>query len=126
MNIENFGLIDGLIVVVIGFSMVFVILCIISFILSIFSVVSKILEKRKQNKVSSVGPENIVPALAEETPAEDNTTDDLELVAVITAAIASAMSTTSDKIIIRSILRNTSWNETAIRENQKGYYRNAD
>ncbi len=38
-------------------------------------------------------------------PVTENLTDDLELVAVITAALAASLSTTPDRLIVRSIRR---------------------
>ena len=38
-------------------------------------------------------------------PEEENLTDDLELVAVITAAIAAAEETSTDGLVVRSIRR---------------------
>ena len=114
----NFGIVDGLAVVVIGFGMVFAILCIISFVLSIFSFVYKIKEKKK-NAATVFESKPI----QKEEPVEDaNKTDDLELVAVITSAIAASMNTTSDKIVIRSIRKTSNWNKAAIAENQKSFY----
>lgn len=119
MNMETFGITEGLIVVVIGFAMVFAILCIISLILSMFSLFSKFSENIKKRKTDSSQPKEDAYVVKKETVSDTKETDDLELVAVISAAIAASMSTTSDKIVIRSIRKNTGWNETAVYENQK-------
>ena len=42
-----------------------------------------------------------------------NPIDDLELVAVITAALAASLNTKTDKLIVRSIKRSTKWNEAS-------------
>lgn len=119
MDLANFGIIEGLYVVIIGFGMVFLILCIISFILGVFSFVHKLNEKKKANKkVITSKTKNIAVKPLPEMKQED----DLELVAVITVAIAAAMSTTSDNIIVHSIRKTSNWNKTAISENLKNFY----
>lgn len=119
MNFENFGVIDGLAVVAIGFLMVFLILGVICLVLSLFSVVSKMSEKKKA--LETAKPE--IKAEVIEPKAEvSEITDDLELIAVITAAVAASMHTTSDKIVVRSLRKVSNWNEAAIRESQRGIY----
>ncbi len=120
MNFENFGFVDGLAVVAIGLVMVFVILGVICLVLSIFSFVSKLSEKKNASQVIEEKPD-IVETKTEIQETEE-TKDDLELVAVITAAVAASMNTTSDKIVVRSLRKVSNWNEAAIRESQRSIY----
>ena len=115
-NFPDFSIVDGLIVVVIGFALVFLVLCVISFVLSIFSLINKITTKKKTD----------APQIVEQKPVETVVTqvkeeDNLELIAVITAAIAASMNTTTDKIVVRSIRKTSNWNKSAIRKNQKSF-----
>ncbi len=119
MDWSNFGIANGLYVVIIGFGMVFLILCIISFILGLFSFAHKLSEKNKANKKAKISETKNVVINSEP---EKKPEDDLELVAVITAAIAASMSTTSDNIIVHSIRKTSNWNKTAISENLKNFY----
>jgi len=120
MDWSNFGIANGLYVVIIGFGMVFLILCIISFVLSIFSFIYKLNEKKKTEQKAKIS-ETIDTADKQEQPTVKQE-DDSELVAVISAAIAASMSTTSDNIIVHSIRKTSNWNKTAISENLKNFY----
>ncbi|TCT15009.1 sodium pump decarboxylase gamma subunit [Natranaerovirga pectinivora] len=93
-------IIDALWVTIIGMAIVFTILIIIAIIISQFKHVYK-LTTRASNKKSDV------PVVKEEPikAIERENVDDLELVAVITAAIASSLNTTSDQLQVRSIRR---------------------
>lgn len=81
-----------------GMGTVFVMLIVISLIISCFSFINK-----AQNKSASKIP---APAAApvQAAPAEPET-DDLELVAVIAAAIAAATGSSTDDFVVRSIKR---------------------
>lgn len=83
---------------VIGLAVVFIALVVISYIISLFkyiSIAENKLKNRKNKKASAPSVENV-----EET--YEDVTDDLELVAVITAAI-SAYSSEDRDFVVRSI-----------------------
>lgn len=87
-----------------GMGSVFLVLILISAIISCFKYISGS-EKKKTEPVVQAKPE---PAVVEE---ETDVTDDLELVAVISAAIAAAEGTSADGFVVRSIKRvnNAKW-----------------
>lgn len=88
-----------------GMGTVFVVLIFISFIISLFKYIPAIEEKlkRKAAPVSTAVP--VASVTEPVVEAATDTTDDLELVAVITAAIAAAEGTSSDGFVVRSIKR---------------------
>ena len=90
---------------VIGMVIVFVMLIIICLIISCFSVIPKVekwLETRKQKKEAAKEEEQELPeAEAVVVPIED----DLELIAVIAAAIAASTGQSTDDFVVRSIKR---------------------
>jgi sodium pump decarboxylase gamma subunit len=89
--------------ILMGMGTVFVILILIAFLISGFTHINKWEENMKiknNNKNKSVTP--IVPVVEEEL------VDDLEIVAVISAAIAATMNTSTDGFVVRSIKRRTS------------------
>lgn len=116
----NFDIIsEGLVVTVMGICIVFSILLIISFILSLFAVFFK--EKKvKAEEVKETAP--IVSEPMAETKEPVNEMDDRELIAVITAAIAASMNTTTDGLVVRSLRRVNTWNKEAIQEQQNSIY----
>ena len=86
----------------IGMGTVFVVLIFISFVISLFKYIN-IFENRKKEKkedTASVGVDN---AIAQIVSSEESEEDDLELVAVITAAIAASEGTSADGLVVRSI-----------------------
>lgn len=90
----------------IGMGTVFVVLILISMIINGFAVIPKLQKafSKKADEGQSV-KENAAPAVQAEEPAVDET-DDLELVAVIAAAIAASEGATStDGFVVRSIIR---------------------
>ena len=87
---------------VIGMVTVFIVLIFISFIISLLKYVNKIGAKKEPEEKASEGVDN---AISQIVTAEENETDDLELVAVITAAIAASEGTSSDGLVVRSIKR---------------------
>lgn len=94
-----------------GMGTVFAVLIFISFLISLFKYIPKIqnaFSKKKDKKEEKT----TVEAVATETVEETVETDDLELVAVISAAIAAAEETTTDGFVVRSIKRRPSnkWN----------------
>ena len=108
MSLSNIFL-DALSNTLLGMGMVFVILIIIIFVIKIMSaIVRAIEEKGKKNEA----PKAAAPAPAPAAHVVEEEVDDLELVAVITAAVAAAMGETStDGFQVRSIKRakNRNW-----------------
>ncbi|MBO5228313.1 MAG: OadG family protein [Lachnospiraceae bacterium] len=103
---------DALLNVAIGMITVFIVLILISFIIGLFkyiSVVQNKLADRKANKDSLANSaDNVFSQIEEKEDVEEvyvDATDDLELVAVITAAIAASMGTSTDGFVVRSIRR---------------------
>ena len=92
---------------VMGMGTVFIVLILFAFIISRFKYIS-VFEKW----LNSRGHKDDVPKLQPMPPAaepeEDEPADDLELVAVITAALAASLNTSTDKLIVRSIRRRNS------------------
>ena len=87
-----------------GMGVVFVVLILISFVISGFSLINKA-ESRMKNKGKQ--PETPAPkappAAAQPVVEEDDVTDDTELAAVIAAAIAAYEGTAAEGIVVRSI-----------------------
>lgn len=97
---------------VIGMTTVFTVLILISFIISCFRFISKAQDaaaKKKEAKAAgkngSVGADNAVAQIEAQEAVSDET-DDMELVAVISAAIAACQGADStDGFVVRSIIR---------------------
>lgn len=90
---------------IMSMAIVFVVLIFISLIISCFKFIGVIQNHRNQKQASSVNvaPVPVTPSADVE---EENLADDLELVAVITAAIVAAGETESaDGLVVRSIVR---------------------
>lgn len=105
---------DAAINTVICLMMVFAVLIFISFLISLFKYIPKLealLSKKKENKSEVVNSavQNTVSQI--EVKEEEELVDDLELVAVITAAIAASSGTSTDGFVVRSIKRsnNSKW-----------------
>ena len=98
----------------VGMGVVFVILILISLVISAFRLINVAQDKaakRKEAKLAKNKPEEPeieAPAPIEEEEADE--TDDLELVAVIAAAIAASENTDPSGIVVRSIRRVSSAN----------------
>ncbi len=104
---ENVG--RGAVHTLIGMGTVFIVLIFISLIISCFKYINA--WEKKSAAAKAPAPASIpvpapAPAPAEEA-AEEDVTDDLELVAVITAAIAASQNTSADGLVVRSIKRKT-------------------
>lgn len=101
---------------VLGMGTVFVVLIFISFIISLFGYIPALEKKLKGGKKKTAEtpekPAAPTPAAAPVAAPAPATTDDTELVAVISAAIAAAEGTSADGFIVRSIKRRKSnkWN----------------
>ncbi len=87
----------------IGMGTVFVVLIFISFIISLFKYISVYENRKKEQKedTASVGVDNAIAQIVSNE--EENVEDDLELIAVITAAIAASEGTSTDGLVVRSI-----------------------
>ena len=85
---------------VLGMGTVFVVLIFMAWLISLMKYIQVIAEKFSGKKKEE--PSEAAPVVVEETEIADET-DDLELVAVITAAIAAAEGTSSDGFVVRSI-----------------------
>lgn len=97
----NFGaMVDGLSVFLIGVSMVFVVLLILIALIKLTGMIVGIIEDKK-----NTNKEVAVTVIQEEVPAVEvvDETSELELVAVITAAIAASLGTTTDQLQVRSL-----------------------
>lgn len=94
-----------------GMGTVFAVLIFIAFIISLFKYIP-VLEEKFKNKKSA--PVEVAPVVAAPVAvvAEPSISSDLELIAVITAAIAASEGTTTDGFVVRSIKRKKSnkWN----------------
>ena len=82
-----------------GVGIVFCVLLFLCFLISMFKFVSKLSGEGKKEQKKAPAP--AAPVVTAEAPAEE--TDDLELVAVIAAAIAAAENTSTDSFVVRSI-----------------------
>lgn len=100
---ETISLVEGLIVTVLGMLVVFMALI---FLMVIIQVMEKVLYRRSGNKadikVSKVEPAEETKEVEANNPKQQ---DDLELVAVIAAAIASSMGIQPDDLVIKNIVR---------------------
>lgn len=109
---------EGLMVTILGLATVFAVLIFISLILSVFGVVAnKAAGEKANNKPISVKPVDI------KKTEEKKVTDDLELIAVITAAIAASECAKGnnigpDKIVVRSLRRVNTWKKETMHEQQ--------
>ncbi len=86
-----------------GMGTVFVVLIFISFLIGLFRYIHEWEEKQKAESAPAPAPAAIVPAAPKVE--EEELADDLELVAVITAAIAASENTPADGLVVRSIKR---------------------
>ena len=82
-----------------GVGIVFCVLLFLCFLISLFKYVSKLSGEDKKEQKKAPAP--AAPVVTAAAPAEE--TDDLELVAVIAAAIAAAENTYTDSFVVRSI-----------------------
>lgn len=98
--------------VAMGMIVVFTVLILISCIIGLFKYISVIqnkLEARKANKAldAEAAADTVLSQIEEKEMNEyaEDLSDDLELVAVITAAVAASMGTSADGFVVRSIRR---------------------
>lgn len=90
-----------------GMGTVFVVLIFIAFLISRFKYISQLENWFRNRKTTKNEPAAVATAAEEPAAAEEEAdeTDDLALVAVITAALAASLETSPDKLIVRSIRR---------------------
>lgn len=89
-----------------GMGTVFLVLIFISLIIGCFKYINAFEKKMKADKAASApAPVPAAPAAAAVPVPEEELVDDLELVAVITAAIAAATGSSADGLVVRSIKR---------------------
>lgn len=87
----------------IGMGTVFVVLIFISFIISLFKYISVFENRKKEKEAAATPATNVQESAAPVVTEEEDLADDLELVAVITAAIAASEGTSTDGLVVRSI-----------------------
>ncbi|MGN0318891.1 MAG: OadG family protein [Lachnospira sp.] len=87
----------------IGMGTVFVVLIFISFIIYLLKFVNVIGNKEKNKEKEDAAAVGVDNAIAQIVSNEEQEADDLELVAVITAAIAAMEGTSADGLVVRSI-----------------------
>lgn len=90
----------------IGIGVVFIVLILISLLISCFSLINKAeqaIKNRKENKaaVAAAGMDNTIAQIVQKE--EEELVDDLELVAVISAAVAAYTGSSTDGFVVRSI-----------------------
>lgn len=88
---------------VIGLGTVFVMLIFLTFVISLFGKVAGAAGGKKSAPAAAEKKPEPIPAPAPVPAAEEDVTDDTELVAVIAAAIAAAEGTSADGFVVRSI-----------------------
>lgn len=105
---------DAALNTIMGIGTVFAVLIFIAFIISLFKYISKAEKyfadrkyaKETAGKDQQPAAEKMPVVLQEAAPVqEEELVDDLELVAVITAALAASMNTSVDQLVVRSIKR---------------------
>lgn len=90
---------------IMGMGTVFVILIFITFLISLFKYIGKWEERGKNKNVNLKMEAENTKSTVETEVLQEELVDDLELVAVIAAAIASATNTSMDGFVVRSIKR---------------------
>ncbi len=92
---------------VIGMGTVFIVLIFISFVIALLPKLTALVEGKGKKKEAAAPAAAPAPAVPEPAAVEE-LADDLELVAVISAAIAAYTGTSSDDFVVRSIRRSAS------------------
>ncbi len=88
-----------------GMGTVFLVLIFISLLIGCFKYINAFEKKMKDKEAAAAAPVPAAPVPAAVPAAEEELVDDLELVAVITAAIAAATGSSTDGLVVRSIKR---------------------
>ena len=93
-----------------GIGIVFLLLF-LSFVIGLFKYIEKFqnVGKKKAAEEAPKAEEAPAPAIAQSEAADEDFADDLELVAVISAAIAAYENTSGDSFVVRSIKKSNKW-----------------
>ena len=94
-----------------GIGIVFLMLLFLSFVIGLFKYIEKFqnVGKKKAAEEAPQAEEAPAPAIAQSEAADEDFADDLELVAVISAAIAAYENTSGDSFVVRSIKKSNKW-----------------
>ena len=94
-----------------GIGIVFMMLLFLSFVIGLFKYIEKFqnVGKKKAAEEAPKAEEAPAPAIAQSEAADEDFADDLELVAVISAAIAAYENTSGDSFVVRSIKKSNKW-----------------
>lgn len=94
-----------------GIGIVFLMLLFLSFVIGLFKYIEKFqnVGKKKAAEEAPKAEEAPAPAIAQSDAADEDFADDLELVAVISAAIAAYENTSGDSFVVRSIKKSNKW-----------------
>jgi sodium pump decarboxylase, gamma subunit len=94
-----------------GIGIVFLMLLFLSFMIGLFKYIEKFqnVGKKKAAEEAPKAEEAPAPAIAQSEAADEDFADDLELVAVISAAIAAYENTSGDSFVVRSIKKSNKW-----------------
>ena len=94
-----------------GIGIVFLMLLFLSFVIGLFKYIEKFqnVGKKKAAEEAPKAEEAPAPAIAQSEAADGDFADDLELVAVISAAIAAYENTSGDSFVVRSIKKSNKW-----------------
>lgn len=94
-----------------GIGIVFLMLLFLSFVIGLFKYIEKFqnVGKKKAVEEAPKAEEAPAPAIAQSEAADEDFADDLELVAVISAAIAAYENTSGDSFVVRSIKKSNKW-----------------
>lgn len=94
-----------------GIGIVFLMLVFLSFVIGLFKYIEKFqnVGKKKAAEEAPKAEEAPAPAIAQSEAADEEFADDLELVAVISAAIAAYENTSGDSFVVRSIKKSNKW-----------------
>lgn len=94
-----------------GIGIVFLMLLFLSFVIGLFKYIEKFqnVGKKKAAEEAPKAEEAPAPAIAQSEAADEDFADDLELVAVISAAIAVYENTSGDSFVVRSIKKSNKW-----------------
>lgn len=96
-----------------GIGIVFLMLLFLSFVIGLFKYIEKFqnVGKKKAAEEAPKAEEAPAPAIAQSEAADEDFADDLELVAVISAAIAAYENTSGDSFVVRSIKKSNKWHK---------------
>lgn len=112
----------GVLSTIAGMGVVFLTLIVIALLISVFGKGINSLSKKDAAK-TSVAKETVTQPAPVVEPVDES--DDLELVAVITACIAASMNTSNDKLVVKSLRRvgqaRSAWNAAGRKDSVQSY-----